>query len=194
MNKIPGQKSNGPHFKKANSQLEKAAAAQKCWKCGCLHSSLKLIEKSFPIGERPKELDVAIRDARKKLRKVEYDCLGCKICFPALAINDLNVEGGICPEEQSKPRDGWPPFAGKFKVGHYQAPFAICTLTDARLLETLVSSLDTEAAIIGTLQTENLGIERIIFNAPPAIFLRENYQACQYLLFSLPLSQYHTPA
>jgi tetrahydromethanopterin S-methyltransferase subunit A len=163
MNKDSGQKNEVPDFKGAVSQLNNAASAQKCWKCGCLHSSLEAIEKSFPVDKRSKELDVSIRKARKKLTTVEYDCLGCKVCFPALAINDLKVAGGICPEEQAKQREGWPPFAGKFKIFHYQAPIAICTLTDA-LMETLASSENIETAIIGILQTENLGVERIIFN------------------------------
>ena len=164
MNKDPSQNNGGLDFKGAISQLEKTSVAQKCWKCGCLHSSLEAIEKSFPVDRKPKELDASIRKARKKLRTVEYDCLGCKVCFPALAINDLKVAGGICPEEQAEQRHGWPPFAGKFKVCHYQAPIAICTLTNTKLLEILASSEDTKTAIIGTLQTENLGIERIIFN------------------------------
>jgi len=97
-------------------QLGQAAAAKKCSPCGCLHDSLRAIEHAFPEAHRPPVLDAAIRAARERLTDVRYDCLGCEVCFPALAINALNRERGedrvnlaACPTERVDERPGWPP-------------------------------------------------------------------------------------
>lgn len=148
----------------AARQLSEAAAAKKCWRCGCLHSSLRAIEDAFPLGQRPAALDEAIRSARARLTEVQYDCLGCEVCFPALAINALGVEGDACPSEAVQAREGWPPLPGSYSVLRYHAPVAVCTLTDETVLQTLVRSAGSEIAITGTMQTENLGIERLIQN------------------------------
>lgn len=150
-------------------QLQKAAAAKKCWPCGCLHNSLGAIERAVPGGERPAKLEVAIRAARKPLEPVKYDCLGCEVCYPALAINALNQAGHAvgadeCPTESVEPRDGWPPLPGAYTVLRYQAPVAVCTLTDESLADTIARDAGDGVAIVGTLQTENLGIERLTVN------------------------------
>ena len=38
-------------------------------------------------------LDAALASAREHLLPQRYECLGCDICFPAVALNDL-AEGG----------------------------------------------------------------------------------------------------
>ena len=43
-----------------------------------------------------------------------------------------------------------------------QAPVAVCTLTDDALAATVAREAGPEVAMVGTLQTENLGIERLI--------------------------------
>src|SRR5579862_7628440 len=145
-------------------QLREAAAAKKCWQCGCLHSSLRAIEETFPPSERPAELEAAIQSARARLTETKYDCLGCEVCFPAIAINALGVEGDACPAEAVQPREGWPPLPGSYKAIRYHAPVAVCTLTDETLMHAVVNAAEKEIAIVGTMQTENLGIERLILN------------------------------
>ena len=51
----------------AATQLREAAAAKKCWCCGCLHSSLKAIQEVISPNARPAELDSAIQAARSRL-------------------------------------------------------------------------------------------------------------------------------
>lgn len=145
-------------------QLREAAAAKKCWRCGCLHSSLRALEKASPKSTRPEPLASAVELARSRLTSVKYDCLGCEVCWPALAINALGVEGEACPGDAVAPRAGWPPLPGAYQPLHYQAPVAVCTLTDDTLMKRLAGAATSKIAIVGTMQTENLGIERLLQN------------------------------
>ena len=144
-------------------QFNEAARAAKCWRCGCLHSSLRAIEEEHLTGKQLAVLNTALNAAREKLTDVEYDCLGCNVCYPALAVNALNIEGDACSSEDVEHRNGWPPFPGSYTAMRYHAPTAICTLTDDSLAKTLAQTASS-TAIVGTLQTENLGIERLILN------------------------------
>jgi tetrahydromethanopterin S-methyltransferase subunit A len=145
-------------------QLRSAAEAKKCWGCGCLHNSLDAITKALPMEQQPAELREAIGLARQRLTPTKYDCLGCEVCYPPLAMNALNIEGEACPAETVTEREGWPPLPGSYTVLRYQAPVAICTLSDDALAQKLASLADPNMSIVGTCQTENLGIERIIQN------------------------------
>ena len=149
-------------------QLKESVQAKKCWSCGCLHDTLSAIEKA-PAQLRTPELESVIQEARSRLVPRKYDCLGCAICFPALAVNALNqVEGGgdlsACATETPKPQEGWPPFPGSYKVLRYHAPVAVCSLTDEGLSNQLASTNHGALSIVGTMMTENLGIERLIQN------------------------------
>jgi tetrahydromethanopterin S-methyltransferase subunit A len=150
-------------------QLAEAAAAKKCWRCGCLHNSLTAIESAFPNGSAHAELKTVLSTAQERLVPVKYDCLGCEVCYPALAINALNhaghsVEPDECANEPVEERAGWPPLPGAYTVLRYQAPVAVCTLTDEVLSEQVAREADEAIAIVGSVQTENLGIERLIAN------------------------------
>jgi len=160
-----------PALDDAAGQLREAAAAKKCWSCGCLHNTLTAIEGALLPAQRSTELDAAMQAARERLVQVRYDCLGFEVCYPALAINDLNkssegqpLDIPACPTEKVEERAGWPPFPGAYTVLRYQAPVAVCTLTDDRLAEEVTREAGSEVAAVGTLQTENLGIERLILN------------------------------
>lgn len=148
----------------AAAQLNEAAAASKCWRCGCLHNSLAAIERALPEPQRPPELNVAILAARQRLTDVKYDCLGCEICFPALALNALEVQGETCPADEVEEREGWPPLPGSYVVVQYHASVAVCTLTDDRLMRDVATQARADIALVGTIQTENLGIERLLLN------------------------------
>lgn len=164
-----GRPQDGP-LKEAVAQLREAAEAKKCWPCGCLHHGLEAIAKGFPEGSRPAVLDAAVHAARERLVEVRYDCLGCEICFPAVAINALNQITGAqeiveaCPTAPLEVRQGWPPLPGSYTVLRYRAPVGVCTLTDENLTTALAEQAEPGLAIVGTLQTENLGIERLIRN------------------------------
>jgi len=69
-------------------------------------------------------------------------------------------------------RPGWPPLPGEYHRLRYHAPVAICTLTDGQLADRLVAGKPAGVAIVGKLQTENLGIERIVQNVLPSPNIR----------------------
>ena len=151
-------------IEKATRQIQEAAAAKKCWHCGCLHSSLKEIEQGYPAEPLPAQLQTAMATAQERLAEVKYDCLGCAVCYPAIATNVLEIEVDSCATAPVEERAGWPPLPGEYQVARYQAPVAVCTLTDSELTHTLSTAAAPDLAIVGPLQTENLGIERLIQN------------------------------
>lgn len=155
----------------AIAQIQQAVAAPKCWKCGCLHSTIAAIERAFPPETRPADLAGILQNAREHLIPVSYDCLGCAVCYPALAVNALqhsDPDGRLaqtsCPTEETPAREGWPPFPGSYTLRRYRAPVAICSLTDEALSQAIARDGGPDIGITGTLQTENLGIERLIRN------------------------------
>lgn len=86
----------------ASEQLRKAVAARKCHPCGCLHQTVSTLVET-EVGRE--ELAPVLNQIQRVLTAREYDCLGCSICYPALASNT--------------PR--------------YGAPVAVCTLNSADL-------------------------------------------------------------
>jgi len=158
-------------YKEALSYLQGAMAAEKCRACGCFHHLLLALEKAFPKGEDLLELRELVKEANRCLTGQQYECLGCEVCIPPLVLNALTLALGEavadlegCPTEKVVERRGWPPLPGAYQVLRYQAPVAICCLTAEDLAAAMVREAGPEIAIVGTLHTENLGIERLIQN------------------------------
>jgi tetrahydromethanopterin S-methyltransferase subunit A len=145
-------------------QLKEAAAAKKCWGCGCLHGSLDAIERSIPESQQSAELRDVLAELRSKRIAKRYECLGCDPCYPPLAMNALSIDGEACPSDDVEARDGWPPLPGSYTLLRYNAPVAVCTLTDEDLAARVAGNAGSEVAIVGSVYTENLGIERIVMN------------------------------
>lgn len=76
-------------------QIEEAAAAKKCWSCDCLRNTLNAINRGIPQEQQQAELAAAIAKASQRLVEPKYDCLGCEVCYPALAVNALNQSPGL---------------------------------------------------------------------------------------------------
>jgi len=155
----------------AVGHIREAAAAKKCWACGCFHTLLVTIARVFPAGRVSTQLEESVNAARENLVEAQYPCLGCEVCYPALVVNALSRVVGeeamdfeVCPTEKMVERRGWPPLPGEYQVLRYQAPVAVCTLMDNNLAMAVASQAGPEIAMVGTLQTENLGIERLIQN------------------------------
>ncbi|MEJ2738760.1 MAG: tetrahydromethanopterin S-methyltransferase subunit A [Dehalococcoidia bacterium] len=69
------------------------------------------------------------------------------------------------------PVDGYPPEEGRYIRGNDYSPVAVCTILDTfdfaippELNELVMAGIDTGAAISGMLQTENIGMEKMICN------------------------------
>jgi len=168
----PGQPENQQlALAEAVAALHEAAGAEKCWACGCLRNLLESLQTAFPSGRLPQGFEDAARAAARHLLPAKYDCLGCEVCYPALVLNALNRMGGeqflnleVCATAKVEERQGWPPLPGAYMVLRYHAPVAICTLIHDELATALARVAGPELSIIGTLKTENLGIERLVQN------------------------------
>jgi tetrahydromethanopterin S-methyltransferase subunit A len=69
------------------------------------------------------------------------------------------------------PPDGYPPEQGRYTRGNDFSPVAICVILDTfdftippELQELVMAGLDAGAALSGMLQTENVGLEKVICN------------------------------
>jgi tetrahydromethanopterin S-methyltransferase subunit A len=149
-------------------QLSEAIKAKKCHTCGCLHQTVEALSGTV-AGKS--NLSGILSESRSAFRPKQYDCLGCPVCYPAIAANTFSEafpEQGsgldLCPMEEPEVRHGWPMLPGDYHVIRYNAPVAVCTLNSEVLASRLGQTAPDGLAIAGTLNTENLGIERIIRN------------------------------
>src|SRR5882724_1438846 len=158
-----------PHvsaFQIIREQLTAALAAPKCYSCGCFQQTVAALTSG---GQE--DLAPLLDEARTVFQPKQYDCLGCPVCYPAIAANAFTEafpEAGsgldLCPTEAPAERQGWPPLPGDYQVLKYRAPVAVCILNNAALADCLKARAPEGLAIVGTLHTENLGIERLITN------------------------------
>jgi tetrahydromethanopterin S-methyltransferase subunit A len=149
-------------------QFALAIVASKCHGCGCLLHTIEALQGLTPTIS---ELNPILDDARRALVPKKYDCLGCEVCFPAVAANavaeafpDAMPDGPLCPTEAPTERLGWPPMPGDYSVIRYGASVAVCTLNSDSLMRELAAAPPDGLAIVGTMRTENLGIERVVRN------------------------------
>src|SRR5215510_329587 len=92
-------------------------------------------------------MSVILHEARAVFQPTQYDCLGCPVCYPAIATNafsDAFPEAGarleLCPIDEPAERTGWPPLPGDYHVLRYRAPVAVCTLNSDTLASRLKDS------------------------------------------------------
>ena len=120
-------------IKTIRTELQTGIALPKCQKCGCMENALKSFSSALP--------SVGLADASalaqdmatwlKSMRPIQYCCLGCEYCYPAVAQNafaqafpsmiqvaDLSCEFRVRDE-------GWPHVAGEYFVLDKSAPIAV---------------------------------------------------------------------
>ena len=154
-------------LQQTEGELHSAMAAKKCWRCGCFQDTVNTLNDSSMIV---KTLGSLLNEAQNLFEPKRYDCLGCEECWPAVAqnlaaeIDSVIAEGGRCATQQPEMRDGWPPLPGDYQLLRFQAPVAVCTLNSDHLITELKESVIEGLSIIGSLHTENLGIEHLIRN------------------------------
>ena len=150
------------------SQLEAGREAAKCHACGCFQ---QFVEALAPTELGQSELGRELTLSQEVFQPKRYDCLGCAVCYPALAANALaeafpqtGASLDLCPTEAPQVREGWPPLPGDYTVVRYAAPVAVCTLHSEALAAQVAELAPEGLAIVGPMHTENLGIERLIQN------------------------------
>ncbi len=149
------------------NELRSAMAAKKCWRCGCFQDTVNTLKDFSAITETLGEL---LSEAQNLFETIRYDCLGCDVCWPAVAqnlaaeVDPAIAEGGHCATQEPESRDGWPPLPGDYQVLRFQAPVAVCTLNSDHLIDEIKNSQIEGLSIVGSLHTENLGIEHLIRN------------------------------
>ena len=97
--------------------MEEAIAAAKCHSCGCLQKTVEALAETPAAGER----EPVLARARAVFVPKQYDCLGCPVCYPAIAANafaeefpDVGEGLDLCPTEEPEHRVGWPPLHGEY--------------------------------------------------------------------------------
>ena len=155
------------------TELRAGIALLKCQKCGCMDGALKNLAALLPaIGtEEASALAATVSASLKKMRPIQYSCLGCEYCYPAVAQNvfgqaypalgeaaaDLSCEFRVHDEE-------WPPVVGEYFMLDRTASVAITTLASVQLAEELAHRMPKGLAIVGKTETENIGVDKVIKN------------------------------
>ena len=160
-------------IKKIQSELSKGMKLAKCRKCGCMKGTLENMKISLaPLQTKgTSELLGDIKLWLNNIESIEYSCLGCKYCFPAIAMNIFTQafpdasEARLNSAFEIRQRT-WP-----FVPGEYFAfcegascPVAVSTLASVELAERLASLKPKGLCIVGKTETENIGIDKVIKN------------------------------
>lgn len=164
-----------PALETVRQELRSAMAATMCYRCGCFQDTVQAIDGSSVLQGK---MGPQLAEARASFEPRRYDCLGCELCWPALAINAAAeidpalAQASHCATETPEERPGWPPLPGDYRVLRFHAPVAVCTLNSDDLVPRLAAARPPGLAIVGSLHTENLGIEHLIRNLLPNPHLR----------------------
>ncbi|MFN2195682.1 MAG: DUF4346 domain-containing protein [Anaerolineales bacterium] len=156
----------------ALSELETGIDLPKCQQCGCMRDALEHISSALPThsGERTKALHTSLPGWVENMKPIRYACLGCEHCYAGAAENafsaafpDTYNQIGLSCEMQTNAA-GWPPVVGEYVVLDPSAPVAVTTLASADFSIQLADQRIPGLAIVGKLETENIGIDKIIKN------------------------------
>jgi tetrahydromethanopterin S-methyltransferase subunit A len=157
---------------KALDEIQAGIALAKCQQCGCMRETLDQINLALP------GLPAAETEAFRsnilvwlaKMKPVHYECLGCDPCFAGSAQNAFSnafpqVAGsfGLSCEIQEN-AGTWPPVVGEYFVVDAYAPVAVVTLASLDLPRRIADQSPAGLSITGKLETENIGVDKLIKN------------------------------
>ncbi len=154
-----------------HTELETGLELAKCGQCGCMTDTLSNLAAMLPAlsSAETQPLAQKVGTWQARLQPVQYACLGCEHCFPAVAQNafaaafpKIELSGLGCEFEVRV--DGWPPVVGEYFVVDGTAPVAVSTLASVELAEDLAHHKPDGLAIVGKTETENIGLDKIIKN------------------------------
>jgi len=164
----------------ARAELETGLALPKCQKCGCMESALKNLAAVLPTldTQAAAVLAPSMSESLDKMRPIQYACLGCEHCYPAVAQNALALAFPAleqAPDLSCEFRvqdEGWPPVVGEYFVLDKASTVAVSTLASVQLAEKLAHRRPQALAIVGKTETENIGIDKVIKNVVTSPTLR----------------------
>lgn len=120
------------------------------------------------------------------------ECCACRACELKCPEQAVEVEGYQLLKVNPPP--DYPPEEGRYLRGNDYSPVAVCAILDTydfrippELLRLVEVAIEAGAALAGTLQTENIGIEKLVANVVANPNLR-------YLVLCWRESQGHLPA
>jgi len=156
----------------ALNEVQTGIDLTKCQQCGCMNETLEQIEKSLPMLSQSEgsEFRDALPGWLGKMRSIRYSCLGCEHCFAGIAQNaftlafpEMSNQFGLSCEIQTN-ATAWPPVVGEYFVIDPSAPVAVTTLASPNFARRLADQKIPGLAIVGKLETENIGIDKLIKN------------------------------
>lgn len=161
------------------ADLTEAFDTPKCRKCHCLTETMETLRDEFKndSGEEAEHTRAMITEYVEGMN-VQYNCIGCDPCLPAVAANKFyqSWEGnGLRVLHQGCGpvlRTEWPPIPGEYQVNDPHSPVAVCVLVGDDLYEQLTGLSIPGLAIIGKTLTENLGVERLVQNTIANPYIR----------------------
>ncbi len=170
--------STGTSIQEIRAELETGIGLYKCQKCGCMTSGLENLSSALVAAgmDEAKTLAQDIETWRARMLPVQYSCLGCAYCYPAVAQNAFSTafpDQSLAPALACEFRVGaeWPVVIGEYRVLDAAGPVAISTLASTRLVDELAENRPKRVGIVGKTETENIGIDKIVKNviSNPAI-------------------------
>lgn len=160
-------------------ELKAGMKLTKCVQCGCMAGGLDTLRQQLQEiteGEAA-ELAEKVDGWKAQMKPIRYACLGCEYCYPAVAENAFSnafPEAALpsaltCGFQVAEGE--WPSVLGEYFVLDKTAPVAVATLASVRLAEELARLKPAGVALVGKLETENIGIDKVVKNviSNPAI-------------------------
>ena len=160
--------------KRVLEQLAQAITRDECRSCDCLQGLITQIELDAAQ-------DISLLTAPFKTPRAQWhSCLGCDPCPPGALFADYirqqkqdqaaKQESGR-PIRKAKPAADYPPEEGCYLRGNDYSPVAVVVIlrwmreeTPPEIENLVRVAIESGAALAGTLQTENIGLEKIICN------------------------------
>lgn len=172
-------KEDRKEISQVQSELETGLQLVKCRQCGCMGGALDRFAQQLPglPGKEASDLAGKVADWKAQMKPIRYACLGCEHCFPAVAENSF---AAAFPDATHPPalacgfqtnEEKWPAVVGEYFVLNSSAPVAVATLASIQLAEELAHLKPVGLGLVGKLETENIGIDKIVKNtiSNPAI-------------------------
>lgn len=162
-----------------SDELEAGMRLAKCRQCGCMAGALDgfdLVLRDLEAG-RAVGLEQKLSGWKSLMKPVRYSCLGCEHCYPAAAENafreafpEVELSDSLACGYQVVQGE-WPTVVGEYFVLDSSGPVTVTTLASVSLAEELANLKPDGLALVGKLETENIGIDKVVKNviSNPAI-------------------------